>query len=84
MELLAHTLREAKRLDLGVDLICGTGWPFGGPWVPNDDAPVRVLLKRLPCRPVAVWPSRYGAGQSQPKRGSSPCPPFRRPGKRST
>ena len=27
---LRHTLAEAKRLDLGVDLTTGTGWPFGG------------------------------------------------------
>src|SRR5437764_10119990 len=33
MEMLDHTLAEAKRLDLGVDLANATGWPFGGPWV---------------------------------------------------
>ena len=27
----AYTMREAKRLGLGVDLTTGTGWPFGGP-----------------------------------------------------
>lgn len=37
VDLFAHTLREAKRLGLGVDLITGTGWPFGGPWVSPDD-----------------------------------------------
>ena len=31
--LLEHTLREAERLDLGVDMATGTGWPFGGPWI---------------------------------------------------
>ena len=36
--LLEHTLREAKRLDLGVDLATGTGWPFGGPWIGERDA----------------------------------------------
>ncbi|NJD11523.1 MAG: glycoside hydrolase family 2 protein [Gemmatimonadetes bacterium] len=30
---LEHTLREAERLGLGVDLATGTGWPFGGPTV---------------------------------------------------
>lgn len=38
MQLLEHTLKEAKRLDLGVDLANGTGWPFGGPWVKDADA----------------------------------------------
>jgi hypothetical protein len=38
MELLVHTLREAERLGLGVDMATGTGWPFGGPWVSDTDA----------------------------------------------
>lgn len=38
VELLEAALSEAKRLDLGVDLATGTGWPFGGPWVGTDDA----------------------------------------------
>lgn len=33
-----HTVREAKRLGLGVDLTTGTGWPFGGPNVTADMA----------------------------------------------
>ena len=28
---LEGKLREAARLDLGVDMATGTGWPFGGP-----------------------------------------------------
>ena len=38
MELLRHTLQEAERLDMGIDMATGTGWPFGGPWVSADDA----------------------------------------------
>jgi hypothetical protein len=45
MEMLAHTTREAKRLDLGIDLTTGTGWPFGGPWVADADASSRVILE---------------------------------------
>jgi hypothetical protein len=30
MSLLAYTGKEAKRLDLGLDMSTGTGWPFGG------------------------------------------------------
>jgi len=46
MELLGHTLAEAKRLSLVVDLTTGTGWPFGGPWVSDDDASSRIELAR--------------------------------------
>ncbi len=35
---LTHTLTEANRLDMGVDLAQASGWPFGGPWVSPADA----------------------------------------------
>ncbi len=38
MEVLGHTVREGKRLGLGVDMTTGTGWPFGGPNVTLDVA----------------------------------------------
>jgi lysophospholipase L1-like esterase len=44
MQMLAHTTQEAKRLDLGVDLTTGTGWPFGGPGVTDETTSVAVSL----------------------------------------
>jgi alpha-L-rhamnosidase len=38
MDMFEHTLKEAERLDLGVDIATGNGWPFGGPWVTDEDA----------------------------------------------
>lgn len=38
MQMLAHTTAQAKRLDMGVDMTTGTGWPFGGPNVTDADA----------------------------------------------
>ena len=43
--MLEHTLREARRLGLGVDMATGTGWPFGGPWVDAEDACKDLLSK---------------------------------------
>lgn len=43
--LVRYTVREARRLKLGVDLICGTGWPLGGPWVSDRDAASKVLFE---------------------------------------
>ena len=43
--MLDHTLREAARLKLGVDMATGTGWPFGGPWVGDDTAPRSIVHK---------------------------------------
>ncbi|WP_461132980.1 glycosyl hydrolase [Spirosoma lituiforme] len=38
LAVFAHTVREGKRLNMGVDLTTGTGWPFGGPGVSTDMA----------------------------------------------
>ena len=45
MDVFGHTLSEAKRLGLGVDLANATGWPFGGPWVSDADASKTVYYK---------------------------------------
>lgn len=43
MEMLEHVGREAQRLGLGVDMATGTGWPFGGPWVPPEDSNTKIV-----------------------------------------
>src|SRR6187401_3044008 len=45
MEMFQYTLSEAKRLNLGIDMATGTGWPFGGPWVEDRDASKYVTYK---------------------------------------
>lgn len=47
MKVFGHTLSEAKRLDMGVDLANATGWPFGGPWVKDEDASRSVYMKKF-------------------------------------
>ncbi|MRG47514.1 glycoside hydrolase family 2 protein [Chitinophaga sp. SYP-B3965] len=46
MEMLQFTLQEAKRLNLGIDMATGTGWPFGGPWVTDTDASKYLAFKK--------------------------------------
>jgi hypothetical protein len=45
MEMLRHTVAEANRLDLGIDMTTGTGWCFGGPKVTDDEANASVVVK---------------------------------------
>lgn len=40
-----HTLKEAERLGMGVDMATGTGWPFGGPWIDDTHAPKNIVYK---------------------------------------
>ena len=46
MGVFDHTLAEGKRLDLGIDLANATGWPFGGPWVGEEDASKNMQFTR--------------------------------------
>ena len=45
MEILSHTLSEAKRLDMNVDMSTTTGWPFGGSHVTPRDAAAKIEYK---------------------------------------
>lgn len=45
MEMLGHTISEGKRLGIQVDMNTGTGWPFGGPEVPVEDAATKVIFQ---------------------------------------
>ncbi len=38
LAMLTHTLTEARRLGLGIDMSLGTGWPYGGSHVTPADA----------------------------------------------
>jgi hypothetical protein len=42
MEMLAHTVGEANRLGMWVDMTTGTGWPFGGEHVLARDAAKKI------------------------------------------
>jgi hypothetical protein len=45
MRMLAFTEAEANRLDMGVDMNNGTGWPFGGPEISVEDAATKAIFK---------------------------------------
>lgn len=48
MELLDHAIVEANYLGMGVDMSLGTGWPFGGPWVQQQNAARKLGLEKTP------------------------------------
>jgi hypothetical protein len=60
MEMLVHTLAEAKRLGMGVDMATGTGWPFGGPWVTDT-----LAAKYMTCQ---TWELAAGERLSESVR----------------
>jgi hypothetical protein len=50
-----HTLREAKRLDMGVDLPTGSGWRMGGPSVGEEDEDLQLVVSGDPPTIGAQW-----------------------------
>lgn len=45
MEMLKHTINEANRLEMLVDMNTGTGWPFGGPQISPQYAAGKVIFQ---------------------------------------
>ncbi|WP_163716229.1 glycosyl hydrolase [Mangrovibacterium lignilyticum] len=50
MDMFEHTLKESKRLGIGIDLANASGWPFGGPWIQADNACKYVTHKQYHLR----------------------------------
>ena len=42
--MLRHTMSQAERNGIEVDMATGTGWPFGGPWVPLEESASKMLF----------------------------------------
>lgn len=45
IQLLHHTVAEAGKRNMGVDLTTGTGWPFGGPQVSGPYAASKLIVQ---------------------------------------
>jgi alpha-L-rhamnosidase len=54
IEALVHTINEAQRLELGVDLPTGSGWRMGGPSVSQADADLKLVLEGDPLKPQKI------------------------------
>lgn len=44
MSMLQYTMTQAERNGIEVDMATGTGWPFGGPWVPLEESASKILF----------------------------------------
>ena len=45
MKMLDFTLKTAQKYNLGIDMANGTGWPFGGPWINEENASKTIFYK---------------------------------------
>ena len=44
MEMLRYTQEQCRENDIELDMATGTGWPFGGPWVPLEESACKVVF----------------------------------------
>ena len=44
MEMLRKVQQNGKDMGIEIDMATGTGWPFGGPWVPLEESACRVVF----------------------------------------
>jgi len=71
VDMLDHTIDEASRLGMGVDMIGGTGWPYGGPEVSREDAATRLVIKKYKSSAAHPWGSlKISSGNE--KTGADP------------
>jgi hypothetical protein len=61
IDVVTHTIREAHRLGMGVDLPPGSGWRIGGPGVERDDGNADIVLRSDTVAAGAIWQKRYSA-----------------------
>lgn len=64
VDLLSFTTTTAHQLGLGVDLTTGTGWPMGGPWIPNDQASMTMTLRTAGGAAAGTAPAAGAPGRS--------------------
>ncbi len=48
LERFRHAVHKARELSIQVDLVMGTGWPYGGPTIPQELSPRRIYAKTVP------------------------------------
>lgn len=66
MEMLDHTVREARRMDLGVDMTTGTGWCFGGgPYVGEKEGNASVVVRTFDVAAGAKLVEKFEAEKIQ-------------------
>ena len=60
MHMLRYTMEQGKLNGIEIDMATGTGWPFGGPWVPLKESACRVIFVEKTIDNEGVWSTVNG------------------------
>ena len=66
MEMLRYTQQQCNQNGIELDMATGTGWPFGGPWVPLEESACRVVFVEKTIDRDGVWTTVNGNKGLQP------------------
>jgi hypothetical protein len=66
MEMLRYTQQQCERNGIELDMATGTGWPFGGPWVPLKESACRAIFVEKTIDKEGVWTTVHGNKGLQP------------------
>ncbi len=61
MELARFASKECGRRGMGFDMAFGSGWPFGGPWIPRENSAKRIT-SGMKCESVGFRVKRSAPG----------------------
>ena len=70
MTILAHTVNEGKRLNMGIDMNTGTGWPFGGPKVASEDGASKYIIQTYQLTAGNKLADRIEVNDAKQKEGT--------------
>jgi hypothetical protein len=71
MNMLAHTVKQAQTLGMGVDMATGTGWCFGGPNVSDADANATAIPKKNADGTFTITQKPSGVKVKRPAPGGA-------------
>ena len=66
MEMLRSTQEQCQQNGIELDMATGTGWPFGGPWVPMEESACRAIFVEKEIDNEGVWSTVNGHRGLQP------------------
>lgn len=66
MDILGHTISEAERLGLQVDMNTGTGWPFGGPHISPCHSARKLVTRSVELLPGTTLKMPLAPDEKQP------------------
>ncbi len=65
LQLMGDTVRQTRRLGMGMDMTLGTGWCFGGPTVSDHDANAFVVVKIFDVSAAETFAEKFDRTTTQ-------------------